>query len=170
MTAEEEGAAKSEEASAQASEVSAPAPRAEDGGASSRLGIVFDPGYREKAQAEDKAALEARTLGAIGTTEGILLLPKFHVEEERVRIPEHELLTRYGRRELAKQKYLAPGYQKTLGRLAAVAALLANPLGGWNPNNAEASVLYEQDEAIRRREELSELEDLQRLPRNTPDE
>ncbi len=168
--AEEASEAKSEQPAPEATEVVEPKADAAEENASGRLGFSFDPGYREKAEAEDKAKLEAKRLGAIGTTEGILLLPKLQVEEDRVRIPEHELLTRYGRRELAKQRYLNPGYQKTLGRLAAVAALLANPLGGWNPNNAEASVLYEQDEDLRRRMEMDDLESLQRLPRRTSEE
>ena len=44
-----------------------------------------------------------------------------------------------------------------MGPLAAVAGLLVNPLGGWNPNGAEAMALYEDNRAKQRNLRVNEL-------------
>jgi len=129
-----------------------------------RLGSHFD----QKAHDEAVAAEAARQAPSLSTDADdndpdIVRLPRYVVEDKRVRLADHEVLGDAGRIELAKKRYLSPVYQETLGPLSALAGLLANPLGGWNPNAPEAMALYEQDEQIRRNTEMDELLDLEAL-------
>jgi len=92
-----------------------------------------------------------------------LVLPDFEVRDARLNLSERDVLTQKGLLSEAKQKYLSPVYQKTLGQLAAVAAFYFNPLaifGGWHPNDGEAAALYQEDERLRRRRDSEALIDL----------
>lgn len=118
-----------------------------------RLGFSYDPRVREAATAGRKGD----TLELEPPDPGVVRLPKYKVVERAIPLREYEMLTPEGRVELAKKRHLSPIYQKTLGPLAAVAALLHNPLGGWNPNTGEAMAIYEDNENLRRRNEMSDL-------------
>ncbi len=94
---------------------------------------------------------------------GVERLPRYVVKEKPVPLADRALLTPKGRDAVAQQRYLSPLYQKTLGPLAALASLIYDPLRGYRPNSAEASALYEQDEAIRRASEETDLRELATL-------
>lgn len=130
----------------------------------SRLGFVFDPQVRASALASAKKN-ENATSGDGAVPAGVVRLPRYVVTEQLLRLKPEELLTPDGRLETAKKRYLNRGYQKTLGQLAAVAGLLANPLGGWAPNAPEAMALYADDEQKRRDGEMSDLNELVSLHR-----
>jgi len=124
-----------------------------------RLEIRFD-------QKAHNAAVAAKNTAAAADREtdvppvGVLRLPKYVVTEERIRLEEREMLTGKGRVELAKKRYLAPMYQKTVAQIEAVATLLHNPLGGWAPNGPEALAIYEDFQQKRRNEETKDLTEL----------
>lgn len=139
--------------------VGARAEESKPAGRAARLGFSYDPRVRAAALAEQKG----KTLELGPTEPGVVRLPKYEVVERPLVFTEDEMLTEQGRVELAKKRYLSPIYQKTIGPLAAVAALLAAPLGGWQPNSPEALALYYEDDTKRRRAEMSGLEDVARL-------
>ncbi|HWA85370.1 MAG TPA: hypothetical protein VG710_04045 [Opitutus sp.] len=94
-----------------------------------------------------------------------LVLPRLTVEQRRIELDEHDVLTTKGRLEFAKARELSPLYRKTFGPLALVAAAYFNPLvllTGAQPNDAEAMVLYEQDERLRRLRAEDELIEIYR--------
>lgn len=128
-------------------------------GRAARLGFTYDPTVRAAAQAEEKRA----TLELGPAEPGVVRLPNYEVVERPLIFTEDELLTPQGRVDLAKKRYLAPIYQKTIGPIAAVAGLLANPLGGWRPNSPEALALYYDDDMKRRNGEMRDLVGVARL-------
>jgi hypothetical protein len=116
-----------------------------------RLGFTFDPKAHEQAGAKENSDSE------IQTDNNVLRLPKYQVTGKRLPFNEREILTPKGRLVLAKKTYLTPAYQKTLGPLSALAGFLANPLGGWQPNDPEAMALYEDVQQKRRNTEMKYL-------------
>ncbi len=94
------------------------------------------------------------------------MLPRFEVRDARIPLTVDEVFTSKGRLAEAKQRHLSPLYQATFGPIAAVAALYFNPLmvlRGVRANDAEAMVLYQQEEDLRRRGETRSLEELAQL-------
>lgn len=128
-----------------------------------RLGFSYDRQAHEAAVAAEQ---NKESLDLEPPADGVIRLRRYRVIEQRLKLEEHRLLTPKGRVEIAKKRYLAPMYQKTLGPLAAVASFLNNPLGGWNPNAPEALALYEDDENLRRRNELKDLSEIADLARD----
>lgn len=93
----------------------------------------------------------------------VVRLPRFDVRERPIPLRDHEVLTPKGRLAVAKATTLSPAYRYTFGPLSWAAMLYFNPLAllaGAKPNDAEALVLHEQNEAIRRDREIRTLEDL----------
>jgi hypothetical protein len=135
-----------------------PATKAEakQSGRAARLGFKYDP----QAHAAAATKKGGTALDLEPAEPGVVRLPKYEVVERPLVFTEDEMLTPQGRVDLAKKRYLAPIYQKTLGPLAAVAGLLANPLGGWNANTPEALALYYDDDMKRRNAEMRDLEDV----------
>lgn len=126
-----------------------------------RLGFHFD-------QKAHDAAIAARAKeGAAFLNEpvdpDVIRLPKYTVRDKKAWSSDFGMLTPEGKVAIAKKKYLSPMYQKTLGPLAAAAAFVNNVLGGWNPNSREAMAIYEDNEALRRRNEMSDLDGLAKL-------
>ena len=116
-----------------------------------RLGFAFDQ------KAHDQAVAAANTAPAAedGRSDDLLHLAKLVVTEKRaVLTPGNTLKTL----ELAKKTYLSPVYEKTLGPLAAVAAFLHDPKSGFQANNVEAMMLYENEQQKRRNTEMVELQ------------
>jgi hypothetical protein len=124
------------------------------------LGFKYDPRVHEAAAAADRAAQDRP---AAATTDDLLQLPKVVVTGKKQPLLARELLSPKGKLELANTTYISPVYAKTIGPLAAILGLLANPLGGWNANNPEAMALYEDDQQKRRNTEAQELSDLAKL-------
>jgi hypothetical protein len=130
--------------------------------AASRLGFRFD-------QKAHDAALAARAEngGEIFLNEpvdpDVIRLPKYIVKERNEPVTEDNVLTTEGKIERAKKRQLSPLYQKTLGPLTAVASLINNVLGGWNPNGREATLLEDDAQGLRRKHEMSDLNDLNRI-------
>jgi hypothetical protein len=130
--------------------------------ASERLGIRYD------AQARERARTQARSQsGSFLANEpldpDIVRLPNYTVTEEPIHLEERDVLTPKGEVEMAKKRYLTPMYRKTFGPLSAIATLLNNPLGGWQPNGPEAMALYEDFEGARRKKRFAELNELAEL-------
>lgn len=124
-----------------------------------QLGFAFDQHAHDLAVAAAKEENPTETNASDeAASDDLLKLPKFVVLGKRVPFTDREILTPKGRLDLAKKTYLTPAYQKTLGSLSALAGLLINPLGGWQPNNPEAMALYEDTEQLRRKTEMQELE------------
>jgi hypothetical protein len=126
-----------------------------------RLGFHFDQKAHEAA-----VAARAKEGGAFlnePVDPDVIRLPKYTVRDKKVWSSDFSMETPKGRIEKAKKQYLSPMYQKTLGPIAAAAAFLHNVLGGWNPNTPEAMAIYEDNEALRRRNEMSELNGLSEL-------
>ncbi|MEO6004271.1 MAG: hypothetical protein ABIZ04_19175 [Opitutus sp.] len=98
------------------------------------------------------------------TTDGpVIVLPKFEVHDTRVRLSERDAMSSQALLAEAKERYLSSVYQKSFGQISAALGLIANLpsiLGGWHPNDAEASVLFVQDERLRRIRDTNELLDL----------
>lgn len=118
-----------------------------------RLGFAYAPPDADvRAGAQPAAALDLEPADS-----DVVRLPKYEVKERPIVLTEDELLTPQGRVALAKQRYLTPVYRKVFGPLAAVASLLNNPLGGWNPNGPEALAIYYDNLNYQRRKELEEL-------------
>jgi hypothetical protein len=124
-----------------------------------RLGFAFDQRAHDAAVAADKARadLERENDEQVILSDGVIRLPKYYVNEERMPFNKREILTPEGRLAVAKKRYISPVYAKTLGPLSAVASLLANPLGGWQPNDPEAMTLYYDQDQKRRNAEMKEL-------------
>jgi hypothetical protein len=90
-------------------------------------------------------------------------MPKFVVTARQVLPRESELLTDYGRMQVAKQRFTSPLYRATFGPLAQLATYYFNfltILNGWHPSEAEAMTLYRESERVRI---LSDFDDLCRL-------
>lgn len=97
---------------------------------------------------------------AVADNEPVILLPKFEVQDSRVKLSERDVMSSSELLAQAKARYLSPVYQRTFGRLSAAAGMLANLpsiFAGWHPNNAEASALFAQDERLRRMRDSQEL-------------
>ncbi|MEO6005424.1 MAG: hypothetical protein ABIZ04_16665 [Opitutus sp.] len=130
--------------------------------AASRLGFRFD-------QIAHDAALASRAKdgGEIFLNEpvdpAVIRLPKYFVKERKEPVTENNVLTTEGKVERAKKRQLSPLYQKTLGPLTAVASLINNVLGGWNPNGREATALEDDSQGLRRKHEMSDLNDLNHI-------
>lgn len=128
-------------ASAGAAEVAPSASPPES--ASSRLKLTF-----AAAAAAEKPAVDPSPA---------VLLPKFEVRDSQLKLSPRDVQTGAAIVAEAKARYLNPVYQKTGGQLMAVVELIANPLGGWNPNVATAMTFYAQDERLRHIKESNEL-------------
>lgn len=118
----------------------------------SRLGFKFDQQVHDAA-----VAARARRMIDAPPDADVIRMPKYTVTEQRIPLEEHELLTPEGKLAVAKERYLNPAYQKTLGPVMAIATFLNNPLGGWSPNAPEAMAIYEDFEMRRRNRRLAEL-------------
>ena len=93
----------------------------------------------------------------------VIRMPKFVAMAHRNIPAEKDMLTSYGRLELAKSKFTTPLYQVTLGPLSQVAAYYFNVLtifNGWHPNDAEAMTLYNESERV---QILKDFDDLSQL-------
>jgi len=118
-----------------------------------RLGFAFDPKVHDAAISSAFVGVEGENRGS----DDVIHLPKYFVTENRVPFTQRDILTPEGRVQVANKRYISPVYRKTLGPLAAVLGLFMNPLGGWQPNDPEAMVLYEDAERKRRNTETKEL-------------
>jgi hypothetical protein len=93
----------------------------------------------------------------------IIVLPRYYVTDSRVKLTDKELLTDKGMTEMAEKKCLSPAYRYAAGPLSQLAAYYFSPLSilhGWHPNEAEAVLLYRQEERL---EMLSQMDALMRL-------
>ncbi len=129
------------------------------GSAAARLGIRYHP----------PAQVPGNTFVAPASTDLAspepLLLEPFIVNGSRAKLTERAILTDGARLKLAKDRTLSPLYRYTFGPLAQLASYYFNPLGlllGWRPNDAEAQVLYRQEERLQM---LGEMDALVRLDR-----
>lgn len=85
------------------------------------------------------------------------------VRAKRIQLTERDVLTDSGRLQIAKTRCLSPLYQAVGGPLSQLATYYFYPfsiLGGWHPNDAEAMMLYRQEERL---EMLSEMDHLIQL-------
>ena len=128
-----------------------------------RLGFNFDQHAHDLAVAADETNIFSDKNEFAVSPEGVILLPKYTVNEKRMPFTERDILTPEGRITLANKRYISPVYRKTLGPLAAIASLLMNPLGGWRPNDREAMTLYNDAEQKRRNSAMRELFELEAL-------
>jgi len=128
-----------------------------------KLGFAFDQQAHDVVVAATSAAPFTENHEAEVPVDDLLQLPKYVVTGKSVPLQEREVLSPTGKLDLARKTYLTPAYQKTIGLLAAVASLLNNPLGGWQPNDPEAMALYEDTEQLHRKTEMKELADLAAL-------
>ncbi len=103
----------------------------------------------------EKPALEAVTPAT--------LLPKFEVREKPLALGPDDVKTGAALVAEAKARYLDPVYQKTGGQLMAGLEIIANPLGGWHPNEATAMTFYAQDERLRRIKKSNEMIEVYRV-------
>lgn len=122
-----------------------------------RLGFKFDQRTHDAAVAAAKAASERDDRGPEVLADGVIRLPKYYVNEERMPFNSRDILTPEGQLALAKKRYISPVYAKTLGPLSAVASLIMNPLGGWQPNGPEAMTLYKDEEQKQRNADMKAL-------------
>ncbi len=122
-----------------------------------RLHITYAP-------ATNAASPTGATIAA--DSDAPMRLPHFEVRDTRIPLSEDRLFTPKGRLAEAKRRHLSPLYQHTFGPLAGIAALYFDPLSllrGVRANDAEAMVFYEQEQALRRNQETTSLENLGRL-------
>lgn len=141
LAAAEPSAVPAASESVNATPVAVPADRAAD-----RLQITFSP--------------QPRTAPLPVDASPVIVLPNFDVRDSRIDLEEHRLLTAKGLLAEAKRRELSPMYQRTFGPLAVVAAVYFNPLSllmGVRANDAEAMVLFAQDERLRRLHESESL-------------
>lgn len=130
----------------------------------SRLGFAFDQKAHDAAVAAEQNATAGGTLDGEPLPPGVVRLPRYIVEDQRVPIDDPDkLLTPRGRVAVAKKRHLTPMYQKTFGPLSAVLALLNNPLAGWTPNTPEAMALFWDQKQKERNQRMSELQGLSGL-------
>ena len=122
-----------------------------------RLGFKFDQRAHDAAVAAAKASSEREDRGPEVLADGVIRLPKYYVNEERMPFSTREILTPEGQLAVAKKRDISPVYAKTLGPLSAVASLLMNPLGGWQPNDPEAMALYKDEEQKQRNADMKAL-------------
>jgi hypothetical protein len=128
--------------SAMAATPPALAARPAAGHGADKLGVAFYPTLPSDTEVED-----------------VFVLPKFEVRDSRIELDERDVLSSKELLAQAKARYLHPVYQKTLGQLSAAAGILANLLSilnGWHPNDAEATVLFQEDERLRHIKESKE--------------
>lgn len=126
-----------------------------------KLGYTYDPHVRDV-----KGAPAAVLMPAVEPPE--VMMDRLVVTAKKLNLEPHEMLTDRGRMKEAQKKYLSPVYQKTFGPLAQLAGYYFNwlsILGGWHPNESEAALFAEQDEIVRIRTRLAELEQLDRVGR-----
>jgi hypothetical protein len=93
----------------------------------------------------------------------VIVLPKFEVRDDRIELSNRDITASKELLAQAKLRYLSQAYQATLGQLSAALGIVANLpsiLGGWRPNDAEASALFAEDERLRRQRESEDLVDL----------
>jgi hypothetical protein len=126
-----------------------------------KLGFAFDQHAHDVAVAAANAKAVGDSHAADALADGLLQLPKYTVTEKPVRMQAREVLSPTGKVDLAKKTYLSPAYEKTIGILSAVAALINDPKDGWQPNGPEAMALYEDTQQLRRKIEMQGLLDLQ---------
>ncbi len=122
-----------------------------------RLAIPFVPASKPEPAAPAEAA----------PVPGVVLLPKFDVKDDRIKLTEDDMLTDKGMLESAKAEYLSPVYQSVFGPLVQVGTYYLNflsILGGWHPNDAEAMLFYGQHERLRK---MGQGDDLIRLAKLT---
>ncbi len=125
--------------------------------AAARLGIKYEPPARNA----DRAFVAPPSNDPM-LPEPLLLEP-FIVNGTRAKLTERAIMTDGARLKIAKDRTLSPLYRYTFGPLAQLASYYFNPLGllfGWRPNDAEAEVLYRQEERL---EMLGEMDSLMRL-------
>ena len=121
-----------------------------------RLGIKFNPATKDGEGEVVASPLPPGAVVAAGTVQ----LPPFVVRETKVKLTEKDVLTDKAKLELAEKRYLSPLYRTTLGPLSQLAAYYfdwPSILGGWHPNEIEATVLKRQDERLEMLEELDSL-------------
>jgi hypothetical protein len=114
-----------------------------------KLGVLFSPETLHTPLELDSSA--------------VLVLPNFDVQNSRIDLTERDVLTQKELLARAKTRYLNPAYQKTMGQLSAALGMLANIPSifyGWHPNDAEASVLFADDEKLRQIRESFDLIDV----------
>ena len=97
----------------------------------------------------------------------ILSMDPYFTFGRRIQLSKEDILSPAGRVSVAKHRYLNPIYQKTLGPLMAIPGFVANPLWGLSPNTPEAMLLYEEDERIRRNQNMNDLINLDRFGRDS---
>lgn len=93
----------------------------------------------------------------------VIVLPRFEVRDDRIPLSKRDVATSKELLAQAKQRYLSQSYQATFGQLSAALGIVANLpsiLGGWHPNDAEATVLFAEDERVRRKRESEDLVEL----------
>ncbi|HWA87381.1 MAG TPA: hypothetical protein VG710_14230 [Opitutus sp.] len=125
----------------------------------SRLGFKFD----QQAHDATVAAEHKRAESASATPPGVVRLPTFVVKQKNLTDHAHEFLTERGRIALAEEHTETPMYRAVIGPIEAVASLVHNVLGGWNPNAPEAVALEADYEQRRRNREMNDLLDLAAL-------
>ncbi len=122
--------------------------------AAERLGISFNPPKEPEAIAVPAAP------------PGTIMLPKFEIKDSRLKLTAQDLVSPAEKLTEAKDKYISPVYAVTFGPLSQLAGYymnFLNLLGGWHPNDTEATVLYVQDARLRKMREFDDLIDLVRL-------
>lgn len=119
----------------------------------SRLGFKFEQAAHDAAVAADRARAAA---SEDPVPPGVVRLPRYAVTTKAVP-PEDRMLTPKGRIALAERRYETDFYRAAIGPVEALASLINNPLGGWSPNAPEALALYEDEERLRRANEMSDL-------------
>jgi hypothetical protein len=98
---------------------------------------------------------------------GVVIMPKFDVKDDRIRLADDDVLTNQGILASAKKEYLSPVYQSVFGPLVQVGTYyldFLSLLGGWHPNDTEALLFYQQHERLRK---MGEWDDLIRLAKLT---
>ena len=96
------------------------------------------------------------------------LLPTVRIEAARVHLTKDEILSEAGRMDYAQKTHLTDTYRAVFGPLAQLATYYYNwpsILMGWHPNEAEAMLLYEQEQRTRRVNEMDRLIYLQVVDR-----
>jgi hypothetical protein len=124
--------------------------------AAERMGFEYAP----KDLPVLSEAADAKPAPFVGEIAGEGILPRMVISADRVHLNSEEILTDKGRLEVAQKRHLTPLYRATLGPLSVLAGYYMNPfslLGGWHPNEAEAMILYRQEEKLQRRDEMDSL-------------
>jgi hypothetical protein len=125
--------------------------------AAERLAIPYVP-------APEQAPAAA---GDITPAAGVIVMPKFDVKDDRIRLDNEDVLTNQGILASAKKEYLSPVYQSVFGPIVQLGTYYLNflsLLGGWHPNDTEALLFYQQHERLRK---MGEWDDVIRLSKLT---